>query len=100
MTMKLISTGSADAREWLEFTVDGDPVGARPGQTVAAAMLVAGRNGLRRSVRLNEERGYYCGMGVCWECAVWVVGRGTVRACRTPVTPGMVVRRLPSRSAD
>lgn len=77
-----------------EFTLDERTVSAFPGQTVAAALLVAGDPVTRTTARRDEPRGYYCGMGVCWDCAVWVEGRGTVRACRTEVEPGMRVRRF------
>jgi sarcosine oxidase subunit alpha len=71
-----------------ELTVDGRPVHAPAGQSLAAALLAAGRAALRHSPS-GTPRGVYCGIGVCQECRVLVEGRGAVRACVTPSEPGM-----------
>jgi len=68
--------------------VDGRPLTARPGMTVAAALLAAGRRTWRRTAR-GAPRGLFCGMGVCFDCLVIVDGAPNVRACVTPVAPGM-----------
>ncbi len=73
-----------------EFTVDGAPLHAPAGQSLAAALLAAGRAALRTSPS-GTPRGVYCGIGVCQECRVHVAGRGVVRACVTPVSAGMRV---------
>jgi predicted molibdopterin-dependent oxidoreductase YjgC len=73
-----------------ELTVDGRPVHAPAGQSLAAALLAAGRVALRHSPS-GTPRGVYCGIGVCQECRVHVEGRGVVRACLTPVHAGMQV---------
>jgi aerobic-type carbon monoxide dehydrogenase small subunit (CoxS/CutS family) len=70
--------------------VDGERVEAYPGETIATALLAAGRRTLRRTARSGEPRGLYCVMGVCWECVVLVEGR-SVRACLEPAAPGMRV---------
>lgn len=77
-----------------DFVVDGERVEAHPGQTIATALLAAGRRSLRRSARLRQPRGLYCVMGVCWECAVLAGGR-TVRACLEPAAPGLRVTTVP-----
>ena len=74
----------------VELTVDGRPLRAPEGQSLAAALLAAGRSALRDSPS-GRPRGVYCGIGVCQECRVNVDGRGVVRACVTPVTGGMRV---------
>ena len=71
-------------------SVDGAPIDAPEGQSLAAALLAAGRPALRPSPS-GEPRGVYCGIGVCQECRVHVAGLGIVRACVTPVTGGMRV---------
>ena len=73
----------------IELSVDGEPLRAAAGQSIAAALLAAGRKSLRSSPS-GEPRGLYCGIGVCQECRVQADGR-VVRACVTPVTPGMRV---------
>ena len=73
------------------FSFDGEPITAYPGETVAAALVAAGRRRLRVSARRAMPRGLYCGMGVCWECALVIDGRASVRACMTEARPGMRV---------
>ena len=73
----------------IELTVDGRPLTAPAGQSIAAVLLNAGQDTLRASPAGNP-RGLYCGIGICQECRV-VVDDTVVRACITPVTAGMRV---------
>jgi aerobic-type carbon monoxide dehydrogenase small subunit (CoxS/CutS family) len=73
----------------IELIVDGRPLRAPAGQSIGAALLEAGRRGLRESPG-GSPRGLYCGIGVCQECRV-VVDGVVVCACLTPVTAGMRV---------
>ena len=73
----------------IELSVDGTALRAPAGQSLAAALLAAGRTALRSSPS-GTPRGVYCGIGVCQECRVQADGR-VVRACVTPVTAGMRV---------
>lgn len=73
------------------FEVDGLPVAALAGQTVAAALLAAGLRVFRYSAA-GAPRGLFCGMGVCFECLVTIDGLTGQRACITPARPGMRVR--------
>lgn len=72
------------------ITVDGVPVPAREGQTIAGALLTAGRRAWRRTGR-GRPRGLFCGIGLCFDCLVAVDGVPNVRACVTPVAEGMAV---------
>lgn len=72
------------------LTVDGEPVAAPAGTSLAAALLQTGRVRLRTSCT-GQGRGPLCGMGTCYECLVRVDGR-TVRACLEPVRLSMEVR--------
>lgn len=85
--------------EAFSFFMDGVPVAAYPGESLAAALLAAGRRHGRVTERRNQPRGYFCGMGVCWECIVVVDGRPGVRACMTPARAGMNVRTQHGRPA-
>ena len=73
----------------IELTVDGHPLTAPAGQSLAAALLNASQDTLRNSPAGNP-RGLYCGIGICQECRVVVDGT-VVRSCITPVTAGMRV---------
>jgi predicted molibdopterin-dependent oxidoreductase YjgC len=72
-------------------TVDGEPVQAYPGETVATVLLAMGRQTFRHTDHLHAPRGLFCGMGVCFDCLVTIDGQANVRACMTPVQAGMVV---------
>lgn len=73
------------------FSFDGHALTGHQGDSIAAALLAAGLPGQRVSPRDGDSRGYYCGMGQCWECAVRVQGLGVVRACMEPLVAGMVL---------
>ena len=83
-----------DRGEQFQFFCDGEPVIAYSGESIAAALLAAGRRILRTTPR-GEGRGLFCGMGVCWDCAVTVDGKPSTRACMTPATPGSKVETAP-----
>ncbi|OYU48941.1 MAG: sarcosine oxidase [Rhizobiales bacterium PAR1] len=74
----------------VSIVVDGSPVEAFGGESLAAALLAANIVQLRKSPREGGVRGAFCFMGVCQECAIIV--DGTVQqACLVPVHDGMTV---------
>lgn len=76
--------------EELEISVNGAALTVQPGTTVAAAVLLAGVAGFRRSVE-GEARGPLCGMGICYECRVTVDGVPHVKSCQLLCKPGMEI---------
>ena len=74
----------------ISITVDGVSLPAYEGETIAGALLASGRSAWRHA-RHGQPRGLYCGIGLCFDCLVTVNGTPNVRACLTPVAPGMVV---------
>lgn len=73
--------------------INGEVCKAEPG--VSLASVIQNRSStFRRSHKLADPRGLYCGMGVCFECMVVVNGQ-QVRACITPVSDGMTVEVRP-----
>lgn len=76
----------------IEITVDGHPLRAYEGETVAAALMATGRRALRTTSRRGEPRGLYCGIGLCFECVMTVDGRPNVRTCQLRVRPGLRVQ--------
>jgi sarcosine oxidase, subunit alpha len=76
-------------RVW--FTFNDARLPGRDGESIAAALLAANVRAVRRSVRLGEPRGLYCGIGLCFDCVVTVDGQPNVRACLTQVADGMRV---------
>jgi predicted molibdopterin-dependent oxidoreductase YjgC len=75
----------------VHLTFDGEEARALEGQTVAAALMATGRRSWRTTSRRGEPRGFFCGMGVCFDCLVKVDGRPNMRACQVPVVEGMQV---------
>ena len=43
----------------------------------------------RYTVKKQEPRGLFCGIGQCTDCAMIVDGKPNVRTCITPVRAGM-----------
>jgi len=76
----------------VELVLDGRPVHAYEGETVATVLLAEGEIATRTTVG-GEPRGIFCGMGVCWDCLVVVDGVSNTRACMTWVREGMTVSR-------
>jgi predicted molibdopterin-dependent oxidoreductase YjgC len=82
--------GIQDKAQEISFTFDGKSLPALPGDTVASALYAAGIRSWRRA-RQGDERGLYCGIGVCFDCLVTVDGQADQRACQVLVRPGMAV---------
>lgn len=76
----------------VDIEVDGHPLQAREGETVAAALLVAGCVPLRHTPLSGAPRAPACMMGVCFECLVEIDDQPNVQACMVPVRDGMRIR--------
>jgi hypothetical protein len=74
------------------IVLDGEPVEAYEGETVAAVLLARGEIATRTTPR-GEPRGVFCGMGVCFDCLMIVDGVPNTRACMTWVRNGLDARR-------
>ena len=70
--------------------LDGQPVAAVLGESLAVVLLRAGHFRFRQSCT-GQTRAPLCGMGTCYECQVQVAGFW-VRACLEPVREGLEVR--------
>ena len=86
MFKRLGDTGTA-----VTLKVDGKPIRARTGDTVAAAMLAAGLDHCRTTPVTGAPRAPYCLMGVCFDCLVTIDGVGSRQGCLVPVREGMAV---------
>jgi aerobic-type carbon monoxide dehydrogenase small subunit (CoxS/CutS family) len=73
------------------ITVNGQPVQAYAGESIAAALLAAGWRVFRRTHPGGAPRGFFCGMGICFDCLVTVDGVPNVRSCMAKVREGCVV---------
>lgn len=75
----------------LSFLFNGEPIAAFEGETIAAALLAAGRRTLRTTPVTGTARGVFCGMGICFDCLVVIDGEPSRRACMIFAREGMRV---------
>jgi len=75
----------------LKFAIDGEPATGFDGDTVAAALLLAGRVVFRETAVSRSARGPYCLMGACHDCYVEIDGVANQQACLIPLRDGMQV---------
>jgi predicted molibdopterin-dependent oxidoreductase YjgC len=76
----------------VRFTIDGESHEAFEGESVAAAVMAERGLELRQTAE-RDPRGYYCGMGACFDCVMIVDGVPNTRTCVTWVSDGMAVER-------
>lgn len=72
--------------EPVEFFLDGKPVQAYEGETIAGALMSAGCF-VSRTID-QKPLGVYCNIGVCHSCVMTVNGTPNVRICKTLVSQG------------
>jgi sarcosine oxidase subunit alpha len=85
------------------ITVDGAPVPAHAGESVAVALLAAGRPLVARSAKYHRPRGPFCLAGTCHGCLARVEGHPNQRTCRVPCRDGLAVESqhgVPSARCD
>jgi predicted molibdopterin-dependent oxidoreductase YjgC len=80
------------AIERVTIVVDGRPVQAAQGDSVAAALVAQGRTAFRSTEVAGRPRGPYCMMGVCFDCLVTIDDRANRQACMVQVAEGMRVQ--------
>ena len=83
---------SSSAARASTIVLDGEPVEAFEGETVAAVLLARGEIATRTTPG-GEPRGIFCGMGVCFDCLMVIDGVPNTRACMTWVREGLEARR-------
>jgi sarcosine oxidase subunit alpha len=69
--------------------IEGEVYEARAGDSVAAALLAAGREHCRTTAVTGAQRAPYCMMGVCFDCLVTIDGVGNRQGCLVAVREGM-----------
>lgn len=83
--------GRDEKEETWTIVIDGRPIPAKPGETIAATLLAHGLRINRYTPKLNEPRGLFCAIGQCTDCVMVVNGVPNVKTCVTPVRDGMKV---------
>ncbi len=89
--MESLRIETTPKKEAVTIFVDGIPLTAFCGETVFAALTTAGYRTLRKSRKIGEARGGFCGMGVCYECRVTIDGVQNRRSCMCRVADGMEI---------
>jgi sarcosine oxidase subunit alpha len=87
MTDRRVEHGVLHGRQF-EIKADGRVIVAYEGETIAAALAAAGIHTVRRTSKRDHPRGMFCGIGLCWECAMVINGVPNTRSCQTLATPG------------
>lgn len=75
----------------ITISFDGQPLAARAGDTVAAALIAHGVMQSRTTPVTGSPRAAYCMMGVCFDCMVIIDGVGSQQGCLVEVRDGMTV---------
>lgn len=86
-------------RDVAHFTVyvDGVPVDAEAGETVAGLLLRQDSPVSRTTAVLENARAPYCMMGVCFDCLAIVDGVPSTQSCLVAVRDGMRIERQHGR---
>ncbi len=74
----------------IPFTIDGEAAEARVGDLLLTAILLH-RPALRRFEFGETHRAGFCLMAACQDCWVGLADGRRLRACTTPIEPGMAV---------
>ncbi len=77
----------------VEFSWQGKPLTARPGEMISSALFARGIRAFGHHPRDGAPQGIFCANGQCSQCMVIADGK-PVKACMTPVAPGMRVEPL------
>ena len=77
----------------ITITIDGAPVAAEAGESIAAVLLRQDEIWSRTTPVTESRRAPYCMMGVCFDCLAEVDGIASVQTCLTTVRDGMRVAR-------
>ena len=87
--LKRIANGAP--RDEIAFVLDGRACTGLEGDTMLTALLTHGQR-LRESDFSDATRAGFCLMGACQDCWVQLESGERLRACTTPLVPGMHVR--------
>ncbi len=90
------ASGDPVPGETVTIHLDGEPVRAPRGDTLAAVLLARSTTGTSvtsASAVTGAPRAPYCMIGSCFECLVEIDGLGRRQACLVTVREGMRVRR-------
>jgi len=85
--------GAASTGGTVTVYFEGRAIAARPGDSVAAALLAGGIAATRHTPVTGAARGPFCMMGACFDCLAVVDDRPGTQTCMTEVRDGMRIGR-------
>lgn len=74
----------------IAFTLDGRACEGRAGDTLLTAIL-SHAGAIRKTEFSGQPRAGFCQMGACQDCWVTLADGERLRACTTPLAPGMSI---------
>lgn len=77
----------------VSFLFEGEKLKGYKGEPIASALHANGIKVLRKSIRYNRPRGFFCAIGNCSSCLMVVDGEPNVRTCIKELKEGMVIER-------
>lgn len=77
----------------LTVYIDGQPVKAEEGESVAGVLLREESAASRTTPVFESPRAPFCMMGVCFDCLAVVDGAPSTQSCLVTVKEGMCVER-------
>lgn len=78
---------------FVTIEIDGVPVLAEPGESLAAVLLRQPAPWNRLTPASKQKRAPYCMMGVCFDCLAEVDGTPSVQTCLVSVREGTRISR-------
>ena len=81
-----------DEKKKVSFTFNGETFYGYEGEPIAAALHDNGVRILRRSPKLNRDRGIFCAIGKCSSCLMNVNGIPNIKTCVEPLKEGDIVK--------
>jgi sarcosine oxidase subunit alpha len=76
----------------VQLVLDGNPVRAYRGESVAVGLYASGHRVLSRSIKYHRPRAFFCLEGHCGGCLMRIAGVPNQRACMEPCADGLVVQ--------
>jgi sarcosine oxidase subunit alpha len=89
MTRRLAD--DADRGDAMRILLEGAPVRAFEGESIAVALYASDKRVLSRSLKYHRPRAFFCLEGHCGACLMRIGGVPNIRACMEPCRPEVTV---------
>jgi len=96
--LRVLARGITKYGRTISFKFNGRSLSGVEGDSVASALINNGVHGFR-GTEAAEERGLFCGMGVCNECLIQIDGEQGLLACMTSLEDQMDIMVQPQHKS-